>query len=143
MVVAVGGAVRAGFLGQAARNTLVSFNLRRKWSPVVSYCYSSPSSSSSSSSSRKLILYSKPGCCLCDGLKEKLAAAFSISGSEYVVDLEVRDITTNPEWEKAYQFEIPVLARLCPDGTEEVIPRLSPRLGVELVRKKITAALGE
>nr|GMD74109.1 Thioredoxin superfamily protein isoform 1 [Ipomoea batatas] len=74
---------------------------------------------------------------------EKLAAAFSISGSEYVVDLEVRDITTNPEWEKAYQFEIPVLARLCPDGTEEVIPRLSPRLGVELVRKKITAALGE
>nr|GMD77613.1 Thioredoxin superfamily protein isoform 1 [Ipomoea batatas]GMD81805.1 Thioredoxin superfamily protein isoform 1 [Ipomoea batatas] len=138
MVVAVGGAVRAGFLGQAARNTLVSFNRRRKWSPVVSYCYSSPSSSS-----RKLILYSKPGCCLCDGLKEKLAAAFSISGSEYVVDLEVRDITTNPEWEKAYQFEIPVLARLCPDGTEEVIPRLSPRLGVELVRKKITAALGE
>lgn len=31
---------------------------------------------------------------------------------------QVRDITSNPEWEKAYQYEIPVLARVRPDGTE-------------------------
>lgn len=30
----------------------------------------------------------------------------------------MRDITTNPEWEKAYQYEIPVLARVLSDGTE-------------------------
>ncbi|KAL6208269.1 hypothetical protein ACLB2K_019220 [Fragaria x ananassa] len=100
-------------------------------------------SSSASKSSRALILYSKPGCCLCDGLKEKLQAAFLLSGPDSIhdVDLQIRDITTNPEWEKAYQYEIPVLARVLSDGTEETLPRLSPRLGVEMVQKKIAAAL--
>ncbi|KAH0745856.1 hypothetical protein KY285_007513 [Solanum tuberosum] len=103
------------------------------------------SSSSSSSTSRKLILYSKPGCCLCDGLKEKLNAAFSLSSphSLHDVQLQIRDITSNTDWEKAYQYEIPVLARVRPDGTEEVLPRLSPRLGVEAIHKKIAAALTE
>ncbi|KAE9603915.1 hypothetical protein Lal_00002484 [Lupinus albus] len=102
-------------------------------------------SSFSSVPSRKLILYSKPGCCLCDGLKEKLQSAFLISGPDSLhdVDLQIRDITTNPEWERAYQYEIPVLAKVLSDGTEETLPRLSPRLGVELVQKKIAAALRE
>lgn len=103
------------------------------------------SSTTPSPSSRKLILYSKPGCCLCDGLKEKLQDAFSLSGPHSLndVDLQIRDITSNPEWEKAYQYEIPVLAKVLSDGTEETLPRLSPRLGVELLQKKIAAALGE
>ncbi|KAH8515929.1 hypothetical protein H0E87_004375 [Populus deltoides] len=113
---------------------------RPKWifTPLA-FC----SSSSSSASRRKLILYSKPGCCLCDGLKEKLQAAFLLSGppSLHDVDLQVRDITSNPEWERAYQYEIPVLAKVLSDGTEETLPRISPRLGVELVHKKIAAAL--
>ncbi|KAJ6337425.1 hypothetical protein OIU76_007158 [Salix suchowensis] len=77
-------------------------------------------STSSSASRRKLVLYSKPGCCLCDGLKEKLQAAFLLSGphSLHDVDLLVRDITSNPEWERAYQYEIPVLAKVLSDGTE-------------------------
>ncbi|KAK2994843.1 hypothetical protein RJ640_026040, partial [Escallonia rubra] len=29
----------------------------------------------------------------------------------------IRDITTNPDWERAYQYEIPVLARIRFDGT--------------------------
>ncbi|ONI34816.1 hypothetical protein PRUPE_1G500700 [Prunus persica] len=101
------------------------------------------SSSSSSKPSRALILYSKPGCCLCDGLKEKLQAAFLLAGPDSLqdVDLQIRDITGNPEWERAYQYEIPVLARVLSDGTEETLPRLPPRLGVELVQKKIAAAL--
>ncbi|XP_031279594.1 uncharacterized protein LOC116138021 isoform X2 [Pistacia vera] len=100
-------------------------------------------SSSPASSTRKLVLYSKTGCCLCDGLKEKLQAAFLISGPDSLhdVDLQVRDITTNPEWEKAYQYEIPVLAKVLSDGREETLPRLSPRIGVELIQKKIAAAL--
>ncbi|KAG8389755.1 hypothetical protein BUALT_Bualt01G0011600 [Buddleja alternifolia] len=101
--------------------------------------------SASSSSPRKLILYSKPGCCLCDGLKEKLDAAFSLSGPNSLNDvhLQIRDITSNPEWERLYQYEIPVLARVWDDGTEETLPRLSPRLGVELVQKKIAAAFDQ
>ncbi|KAF7141744.1 hypothetical protein RHSIM_Rhsim06G0104800 [Rhododendron simsii] len=91
--------------------------------PLASYSPQPTSSSSSSAAaavSRKLILYSKPGCCLCDGLKEKLHAAFSLSSPDSLhdVDLQVRDITTNPEWERAYQYEIPVLARVRSDGTE-------------------------
>ncbi|OAY23398.1 uncharacterized protein LOC110606060 isoform X1 [Manihot esculenta] len=103
------------------------------------------SSFSSSLKTRKLVLYSKPGCCLCDGLKEKLQAAFLLSGphSLHDVDLQVRDITSNPEWERAYQYEIPVLAKVLSDGTEETLPRLSPRLGVELIHKKIVAALSQ
>lgn len=30
----------------------------------------------------------------------------------------MRDITENPEWEKLYQYEIPVLAKVLPDGSE-------------------------
>ncbi|KAF3320630.1 Glutaredoxin-like domain-containing protein [Carex littledalei] len=94
---------------------------------------------------RQLVLYSKPGCCLCDGLKEKLSVAFSLGGphSLHSVDLQVRDITVNPEWEQKYQYEIPVLAKVLPDGTEEVLPRLSPRLGVELIQKKISTAFDQ
>ncbi|XP_042519141.1 uncharacterized protein LOC122092902 [Macadamia integrifolia] len=92
---------------------------------------------------KKLVLYSKPGCCLCDGLKEKLQAAFSLTGPDSLNDvhLQIRDITSNPEWEKSYQYEIPVLARILSDGTEETLPRLSPRLGVEVIQKKLAAAL--
>ncbi|XP_018822177.1 uncharacterized protein LOC121258532 [Juglans microcarpa x Juglans regia] len=111
------------------------------FTPLASSSFSS--STSSSTPSRKLVLYSKPGCCLCDGLKEKLQAAFLLSGPDSLhdVDLQIMDITSNPEWEMAYQYEIPVLAKVLSDGTEEILPRLSPRLGVELVQKKIAAAL--
>ncbi|RZC18284.1 hypothetical protein D0Y65_010773 [Glycine soja] len=85
------------------------------------------SSSFGAAPSRKLVLYSKPGCCLCDGLKEKLQAAFLLLGTDSLhgVDLQATlflsrtlDITTNPEWENAYQYEIPVLAKVLSDGTE-------------------------
>ncbi|XP_073009994.1 uncharacterized protein [Typha latifolia] len=94
---------------------------------------------------RRLVLYSKPGCCLCDGLKEKLHVALSLGGPHSLesVDLEVRDITSNPEWERMYQYEIPVLAKVLPDGTEETLPRLSPRVGVELIQKKISAVFDQ
>ncbi|WCJ44624.1 Thioredoxin superfamily protein [Euphorbia peplus] len=116
---------------------------RQRPRPILTPSAYSSSSSSSTSKSRKLVLYSKPGCCLCDGLKEKLQAAFLISGPNSLndVDFQVRDITSNPDWEKAYQYEIPVLAKLLSDGSEEILPRISPRLGVELVQKKIAQLL--
>ncbi|KAM3224654.1 hypothetical protein ACQJBY_057810 [Aegilops geniculata] len=39
--------------------------------------------SSSPAAPRRLVLYTKPGCCLCDGLKEKLHAAVLLAGTPY------------------------------------------------------------
>ncbi|KAL4566262.1 hypothetical protein LXL04_030375 [Taraxacum kok-saghyz] len=120
-------------------------NVKARSSSILSV--TSCSYSSSSASKKQLILYSKPGCCLCDGLKEKLRSAFSLSSpspdsySLHDVELQIRDITTNPEWETAYQYEIPVLAKLRSDGTEEIIPRFSPRAGVDHIQTKLAAAL--
>ncbi|KAL3683970.1 hypothetical protein R1sor_001992 [Riccia sorocarpa] len=82
----------------------------------------------------RLIMYSKPGCCLCDGLKEKLSTLSD-------VELEIRNILTKPEWENAYRYEIPVLAHVREDGTEETIPRLSPRLTAQQMHNKLRAVL--
>ncbi|EFN50806.1 hypothetical protein CHLNCDRAFT_33349 [Chlorella variabilis] len=88
----------------------------------------------------KLIVYSSEGCHLCDGLKEKLEALLeraqflpcALSGAE----LEVRDISTRPEWEAAYGQLIPVLAAA--DGGGEVeVPRPSPRLSADALQKHL------
>jgi len=73
----------------------------------------------------QLILYSKPGCHLCEGLQEKLAQVEDLD-----LELEVRDITTREDWFAAYQYEIPVLCRQR-DDKEEVLPRFSPRGSVQ------------
>lgn len=65
----------------------------------------------------KLILYSKPGCHLCEGLQEKLEQIQTLS-----FDLEIRDITTREDWFAAYQYEIPVLYL-----DDQLIPRPAPR----------------
>lgn len=77
----------------------------------------------------KLILYSKPGCHLCEGLQEKLEQIRS-----FELELEVRDITTREDWFQAYQYEVPVLFLASPPSppsssppTLLPIPRPSPR----------------
>jgi glutaredoxin len=79
----------------------------------------------------KLILYSKPGCHLCEGLQEKLE---QIQGLNF--ELEVRDITSREEWFQAYQYEVPVL---CRDsiGSEEPLPRPSPRSTVQQLERML------
>lgn len=72
-----------------------------------------------------LILYSKPGCHLCEGLQEKLEQVTAVS-----FDLEIRDITTRDDWFQAYQYSIPVLCVQHPEQ-EDPLPRLSPRASVE------------
>jgi glutaredoxin len=71
-----------------------------------------------------LILYTKPGCHLCEGLQEKLEKI-----TAFQVELELRDITTNEDWFNLYQYEIPVL--FYKDQDQEIpISRPSPRLSV-------------
>jgi Glutaredoxin-like domain (DUF836) len=76
-----------------------------------------------------LILYTKVGCHLCEGLQEKLAEIIGLD-----IQLELREITTNPEWWERYQYEIPVLC-LQVDGIEKSIPRFSPRASVAQVEQ--------
>lgn len=74
----------------------------------------------------KLILYSKQGCCLCDGLLAKLQQVKTVS-----VELEIRDINSNPDWFDRYQYEIPVLCVLGNSQQEQELPRFPPRSPVE------------
>ena len=76
-----------------------------------------------------LILYSKPGCHLCEGLQEKLEQLIADPGCLSRFELEVRDITTQEDWLKAYEYEIPVLCRRREEQCgEERLPRISPRM---------------
>jgi len=82
-----------------------------------------------------LILYSKPGCHLCEGLLEKLEQIQSPP-----VQLEIRDITSREDWFQAYQYEIPVLyKREVAASSEEIrempLPRPAPRLSVEQLQR--------
>ncbi|NES22323.1 MAG: glutaredoxin family protein [Symploca sp. SIO3E6] len=77
----------------------------------------------------QLILYSKPGCHLCEGLQEKLEQIQGLN-----LELEVRDITTREDWFSAYQYEVPVLYR-SKDGKEEMLPRPSPRTSVSQLER--------
>jgi hypothetical protein len=74
--------------------------------------------------SMHLIFYTKAGCCLCEGLASKLSQVRAIA-----LELEVRDITTDPQWWERYQYEVPLLT-VVGKGGEQCLPRVSPRATV-------------
>ncbi|BAZ68384.1 MAG: glutaredoxin family protein [Pelatocladus maniniholoensis HA4357-MV3] len=84
----------------------------------------------------QLILYSKPGCHLCEGLQEKLEKIIEMENISSL-QLEIRDITTDDNWFQAYQYEVPVLfvahqANSVQDKEKmQLIPRPSPRATVQ------------
>ena len=95
----------------------------------------SSAASNSDESPARLVLYTKPGCCLCDGLKETLdevlasetilASAPALRGAS----LELRDVSTNEEWAAKHAMEVPVLHLRDDDGDDETpLPRPAPRL---------------
>jgi hypothetical protein len=70
-----------------------------------------------------LLLYSRQGCCLCEGLAERLHA---LPGG---VELEVIDVDRDPGLQQRYGLEVPVLVLRHADGALQELPRVSPRLG--------------
>lgn len=85
----------------------------------------------------RLILYSKSGCHLCEGLQEKLQQIRGLS-----FELEIRDITSREDWFQAYQYEVPVLFLISTaDATtyppEQHIPRPSPRATVQQLEQML------
>lgn len=85
-----------------------------------------------------LILYSKPGCHLCEGLQEKLETL--------PIQIEIRDITQNEAWFQRYQYEVPVICHLVPnidgDPVEKALPRMSPRASATQVAQMIQTHIG-
>lgn len=84
-----------------------------------------------------LILYSKPGCHLCENLHEKLEQI-----TEPKLTIEIRDITTKEEWFNAYQYAIPVLCKQSQNSSdtepiEKTLPRLSPRCSVKQIQEML------
>ena len=74
----------------------------------------------------ELTLYSRTGCCLCEGLESRLRALDLVGLSVTLTVMDI-DASDTPEHVKArYDLEVPVLAL---DGSE--LPRVSPRLSGE------------
>ncbi|MBD2104073.1 glutaredoxin family protein [Leptolyngbya sp. FACHB-261] len=85
----------------------------------------------------QLILYSKPGCHLCEALEAKLRQ-LNEANSGLAFDLEIRDITRNADWFERYQYEVPVLCRYeATTGTEAALPRFSPRASTATVGSQL------
>lgn len=71
-----------------------------------------------------LVLYSRRGCCLCEGLQERLEAL------QPAPALEVVDVDADPQLQGRYGLEVPVLA-LRRAGQLIDLPRVPPRLAGE------------
>jgi Glutaredoxin-like domain (DUF836) len=84
-----------------------------------------------------LILYSKIGCHLCEGLEAKLR---QLTAPHF--EIEVREITSNPDWWAAFQYEIPVLHVLVA-GQEHLVPRPSPRAPLSQLQQLLEKYLSE
>eukprot|EP00898_Chlorokybus_atmophyticus_P000463 jgi/Chlat1/1417/Chrsp12S01988 len=97
------------------------------------------STASPSSSGLSLVLYSKPGCHLCEGLEEKLQAVQQTGQLNFT--MHERNITTNPKWFEAYKYDIPVMTWLQGDGTEVKVPRASPRSSVDQLARHLQKSL--
>lgn len=72
---------------------------------------------------RELVLYSRQGCCLCEGLESRLS---DLELSKLQLELQVIDIDapeTSPDTRARFDLEVPVLA-----VGSRVLPRVSPRL---------------
>jgi glutaredoxin len=55
---------------------------------------------------RRVVLYGKPGCCLCDEAREAVAQA----RTRHPFELEEVDVSIDPELHRRYGERIPVLA---------------------------------
>jgi hypothetical protein len=77
----------------------------------------------------QLLLFTRQGCCLCEGLEEKLRAL------DLPRPLRVIDVDTDPALQARYGFAVPVLAiAAAGDSPPRELPRVSPRLaGAQLL----------
>ena len=72
---------------------------------------------------KQLTLYSRAGCCLCEGLETRLRALDLVGMSITLTVIDIDAPGTPQDLKARYDLEVPVLAL---DGCD--LPRVSPRL---------------
>jgi hypothetical protein len=84
----------------------------------------SPSGPDSMPAPPHLVLYSRQGCCLCEGLAEKLQSL------DPPPPVTVIDVDQDPALQARYGLEVPVLGvrQGAAEGAERQLPRVPPRL---------------
>ena len=73
----------------------------------------------------ELVLITREGCCLCEGLEEKLLAL--------ALPFTRLDVDADPQLRARFDLEVPVLL-LRQEGVERLLPRVSPRLAAAQLR---------
>jgi hypothetical protein len=76
----------------------------------------------------ELLLYTRQGCCLCEGLTEKLQAL------QPPPRLRLIDVDSDPALQGRFGLEVPLLAQNLPAG-ERLLPRVPPRLAGEQLQR--------
>jgi hypothetical protein len=79
-----------------------------------------------------LRLYTRAGCCLCEGLEERLRAL------DPAPALELIDVDGDPALQARYGMEVPVLALVQADGGLRQLLRVPPRLAGERLAAWLT-----
>lgn len=90
----------------------------------------------------KLVLYSKPECSLCEGMKAKVEAVLDAAqytgGALSGMNLEVRDASTKESWWELHGGNVPVLCLAVADREEEIrLPKPAVRLNASRLGKRI------
>ena len=100
-------------------------------------------------SSTILILYSRQGCCLCEGLELRLRslALNHLSPSIELRVIDIDAIDTSKEIRTRYDLQVPVMLLSISDLKKMVeLPRVSPRLNSEelfhWLQKVLTKVIG-
>lgn len=75
----------------------------------------------------RLILYTRQGCCLCEGLEERLRELGLSEGGE-APRLALIDVDGDPQLQQRYGLEVPVLALGSAAAGWRELPRVPPRL---------------
>lgn len=69
-----------------------------------------------------LVLYTRQGCCLCEGLEERLRAL------DPPPPLTLVDVDGDPALQARFGLEVPLLAEADGQGSLRLLPRVPPRL---------------
>ncbi len=77
-----------------------------------------------------LLLFTRQGCCLCEGLEERLRD-LGLSAEEEAAQLTLIDVDGDPELQQRYGLEVPVLAVRSTEPAWRELPRVPPRLSGE------------
>ena len=76
----------------------------------------------------ELLLYTRTGCCLCEGLEERLRALVPPP------PLRLIDVDADPALHARYDLLVPVLALVEAGGARRELPQVPPRLAGERLR---------